>query len=241
MKNLILLIFLGASINASAQADLKERKRQEINYPRYGVTASLDISDRVMYSKDGSEASEAFIEFFEKTEVPKFACSVGLIAQFKLNKRFLFETGFVYANRGFKTRFFDFTGSVLDTSMPNSFRNAYAIHSLDIPAKFQCNFNFEKSRFFVVAGVALNVVILDSQKSVVIHEDESRKTTIHIDFVKHDILDISPCAGFGMEYYFGEKMSLTISPVFRFTALGYGSDMINSRIWSTAIQTSFFF
>ena len=197
MKNCWAFIFLFVCNYLQAQVDSEGEKIRKFKRLHFGVTASADISGRILYNVDGSEMSQDFIDFFKSTEVPKFAYTAGGRVMIYLTQRFSLETGLQYANRGFGTTYTDLTGIFQDPSSPKGFRNTYSLQCLDIPAKLQYNIiKTNSATFYAVAGLAINFVVLSSQKSIVFNQDGSRETNFHTDFVEHDFVDLSPCAGF---------------------------------------------
>jgi len=102
-------------------------------------------------------------------EIPKFGFTTGASLLFKHSEHLTLETGLLYSDKGYKTKFYaNFIYNTSDPSIPTSIKYIYHYHYLDIPIKANYNLFSKKFKFFISGGISVNVFL--GQKTLDIYE-----------------------------------------------------------------------
>lgn len=148
-------------------------------------------------------------------EVPIYGYSTGLGFRIILNKKFLMETGLLYAVKGVQTKKtrLDWTGP--GEIYPNNGKKKLQHAFMEIPLKLNYGLGGKKIRYFASAGISLNTLA-------------QKKTTIGLEFMDgrklsessvrsadYFRINVAALIGFGFQSELTERMSISVEPVFR--------------------------
>ncbi len=169
--------------------------------------------------------NEWIAEMRNKEETGMFGFTTGLSFKKAITRKFALEIGIQYVLRGEKTKpvKLNWQGNV-NEEYPEKSITKFKYRYVEFPIKGNYLFRIRNLQCFVSAGISIN--IFTKKTSVVIVEyTNDRKTKSKSDLnIGQSKFNMAGVIGFGVQYAFNEKISVSLEPVYRqfFTSIVAG-------------------
>ena len=209
-----------------------------------GLTFSPDYCYRTL-KPDAS--SKWIADDRNSHEIPKIGYTAGLNLAVNINKRFTFETGLLFSDKGEQTKQYsvvwvDVNGQV-DPTMPVANTFIYHYLYLDIPIKVNYYILTGRAKLFLTAGISPNIFL--TQKTVSLLEYSDGHTTINTSsgsgYTGFAIINLTFIAGLGFEYNFTKKVYLKIEPIYRRSITSIVNAPIKGYLYSSGLNIGLFY
>jgi opacity protein-like surface antigen len=158
-------------------------------------------------------------DYYIYNELPKYGYTTGLTFDVNIGKRFMLETGILFADKGIKM-----DETVYDQIYSNGTKHIYSsaksqFHNyfLDVPIKATINILSKRFKLYVSTGAALNIVLGYKKVSEVSYPNQpSTNSTISNYNTSHQSpFSITLLLGIGASYELTKKIVLKIEPIYR--------------------------
>ncbi len=202
-----------------------------------GLTGSIDYCNRWLYDIEGSDFSQAYIRIFNESEIGKPGYTVGVAFAIPVNKSSVFNTGLLFANRGYQSKW-DHNLNWPDSTQQNSIsgiKSITTIYHLDIPLVLQTYLNPSDNKWFLRYGLITNIFLRENYTQVV-EENGQKQRTSHKETYDFNKLNISPEFGFGRQFILTQNMRLQIAPVFRYGIFTALDAPVATHLWSIGLN-----
>lgn len=193
-------------------------QNQEITKPHkfaVGLCFSPDYSYR--YLQTDNDSLKFIKQIRDTTETADFGFTTGISLLYKLNNRFVIESGLLYSKKGYKNLKTNFTPiDPNDPILPVKLSIYYTYSYLCIPLKLNYVFLDKRLKLFVSAGVSANFFIKERTK--IVNEFNNDKTSVTYNEENKAIftkLNFELLAGLGADYDVNKHFKLRLEPLFR--------------------------
>lgn len=208
MKTAILLMILLFPSWAYCQAkDSTFFRRLSI-----GVSYSPDLCFRQLkYSQTNDWVSD----YRNEEEVPKFGFTIGLNFRYHLNTKFIFETGLLYADKGFQTKETTILWVNPSSELPTKSKTEFQFRYLEIPVGLNYVINSSRVRYYISAGAIVSRFLA---KRTILKLEYANGNSSKIGSTQelgYDKFNLSVAVGFGLTYQLSKRFSFDIEPVYR--------------------------
>ena len=174
----------------------------------------------------------------DKIELPKFGFTAGFRLIYKFNKKMGLETGFLYADKGEKTKFLDL---LADTAAPGLTRINYHYYYFDIPFKFNYDYLVsEKTTFFMSVGGSTNIYVRQRIISKTDYVDGTSGKTVSKSDPGLSTFNLSVVGGFGLDYALRKSLYIRIEPVFRHALFPILNIYVDEYFYSFGLNVGMF-
>jgi hypothetical protein len=209
-----------------------------------GILLSPDYSYRHLYL--GNDEFN-LVQMRNETESPRLGFTTGVVARYRLKKRWIVESGIQFSDKGNKYEFDDFVslddlispGHIEDPLIPEKITEKYHYSYWGIPAKLNYYFFQKKINMFVSAGVSTDFFLSGKRNSVIKFRDRTEKETSEMD-EDFNKVSFSGLAGFGMETRISNLLQLQVAPVFRYSFTPLVDAPLKEHPWSFGLNVSVF-
>lgn len=203
-----------------------------------GFTFSPDYCYRTL---DADASSQGIGEIRDGMEIPKFGFTSGLILSSDFYKRFTFETGLLFSNKGEKTNRIDFIYSTPDQAAPVRGSFTYNYYYLDIPLNVNYYiFRSPKHGFFLSSALVTNIFLTQSIVTHLEYSDGHKEKSSSPTREGLSAISLSYNGGFGYHYWVSEKSSLKIRPIYRRSITSIISAPVKGYLNSIGLDMGFF-
>jgi hypothetical protein len=177
-----------------------------------GLSVSPDYSFRTLKA---NASNQWFADSRNDIEIPKIGYTVGLKLHSGLNKRFSFEAGLLFSDKGERTRKTDLNFAQSKQALPIKSSMIYHYFYLDIPLKVRYYFLATgNGGFFVSAGLSPNFFLSQKSTSIVEYDDGHIKKN-HSFRGNLSRVNLSFTAGIGFQTDISKALYLSIEPTYR--------------------------
>ncbi len=207
-----------------------------------GLTFSPDYCYRTMVSDPDFQL---FADFLNEYEIPKVGFTSGLNLCFKPVKRFSFETGLLYSDKGEKTieysLYYQAPTTQADPALPKTSRYVYHYIYLDIPFKANFFILTKRAKLSVGAGISTNLYLSNYITNIHTYSDghESRESSKNL-FYTFPPLNIAAIAGVGFSYDITKKLYIKFEPTGRYSITPTSSTPIRKNMYSVGLNTGIY-
>ena len=212
------------------------------NKLQWGISTSLDYTNRILTNKSNDPTFDGFIDLHNKEEVGSFGYSMGVDLHLPLGKRTTVSSGLCFSRLGYQTRKrydLHWPDEVKDGEYaPDTTRNDedqlfYRYYYLGVPISLRIYLN-ESTPWFVSAGIATNFFLKATSTYIYTLNGETDISTMTF---KEDIasINIIPEIGFGRKFQMSKHLQLQVAPVFRFGCIPIYADLIANNTWSAGL------
>ncbi|MCK9451593.1 MAG: PorT family protein [Bacteroidales bacterium] len=139
--------------------------------------------------------------------------TVGLSLLYKPWERFSFETGLLFSNKGYQTKYI----GMYDVMPPapvfeNRAKRNYQYYYLDIPLKVNYFVLTGSVKLFASAGLSASIFLDEREKVTFEHPKSTEIIKSDTDF---SAISVAVILGAGIDYTINNRLNLRIEPVFR--------------------------
>ena len=218
MKKLLLLLAIIPLFTNAQDNSKKIGKNISI-----GLNFSPNYNYRNLLNAHDDQSIGTFIAFRDEREIGKLGYSTGANVNFALSKKFEFQVGLFYSDKGYKTKKVAVDtpwSTVIGIAQHMSIRKA---DYLDVPLKLNYISGEGRLKFIAGAGVSVNFLLNHSVKTTFLYTNgnEETKKSSDVDLNK---FNISALASVGLQYRLKENIFLRAEPTFQ-----YGILKVNDR------------
>ncbi len=237
MKKLI-LAFVTLSHLAIAQTTEPVASTPKERKIALGLSFSPDYSYRSL--KGISANGKAIAELRNNTELPVFAFTSGVKLSTLLKKRFTFETGILFSQKGYKQKPQELISQIYDPAIAKSFAYQITYSGIDVPIKL--NFypvKTTKGGLFISAGIANNLIMSNKVTYTSEYYNAPSQT---VKDIKMGLLYMpSLLLSVGYQQQLSERLFLKAEPSYRRALLDLnGSTLIKTYLYSMGLDVSLF-
>jgi hypothetical protein len=241
MKLLITLLASIPLLVSGQSSDSVKNKRIAV-----GVSFSADRSYRTLKT-DNTPIYNLITHHRDSIEVPKLGFTTGINLSVMISKRFSFETGILYANRGERTKetaaiWVMLTGSQgIDPNLPQKYQHTYSYTYLDIPLRLTYYFFMQRVKLFVTAGVSPSVFLEAKVSTHYVYEDNHEKRSSSLMTSKFAGINLIGIAGFGVNYNLSGNVYLKFEPICSRSITAINDTPVKSYLYSTGFNAGVFY
>lgn len=201
----IILMIFSLTLPAQKQDTLRPRKFS------WGLTFSPDFCYRILKYRSSAQWIE---DRRNAAEQPKLGFTFGINMNRLINERINIDAGFLFSDKGEKTRWMDLTW-MEGGDFPVKSRTIFHYQYLDIPLKINYCVLRKKIRLFISAGISSNFFI--RQRTVLEMEYEGGRRTKSINNEQEVYSDVNFAFifGFGISYDLTKRITIKLEPVYR--------------------------
>jgi hypothetical protein len=209
-----------------------------------GLSFSPDYSYRILKP----DASGKWIaEIRDTLEIPKFGYTTGLNIALKINKRITLEMGFLYSDKGEKTK--SFTPIWVspagqpdpDPDLPSKITYFNHYIYLDFPVKANYYLLTQRVKFFLTAGISPNIFLKHSVTSICEYNDGHTSTKTSLGNNGFTKINLAFIAGLGLGYDLTKKLNLIIEPTYRRSITPIIDAPIKGYLYSFGLNTGLYY
>lgn len=207
-----------------------------------GLTFSPDYCYRTLKP----DASSKWIgDIRDSREIPKFGYTTGLKLSYRHSKKFSFETGLLFSDKGEKTKIIATdritSNGQPDTLLPTTQIFIYHYYYLDIPVKLNYYFfSTDKGDFYVAASFSLNIFLTQKTNSLSEYGD-GHKTTNTSTTSGYSGTNLSFPVGIGYQANFSDRLFFKIEPTYRRSITSIIDAPIKEYLYSAGIDIGLYY
>ncbi|TAH27720.1 MAG: PorT family protein [Cytophagales bacterium] len=240
MKQLTLIILTITAFNLYGQDNPKKNPISDFRRVQIGINISPDICFRTVKINDGNSSRGLLINLRNDMETIKVGYTVGLNVCFNIKKFVGLETGIQYSNKGYQTKKMNYAFVQPEPSLPEQLKLIYNFHYIDIPLKVNFTIGKKKVRFFTSVGLVTNILIKETETSLVYYSDHTDKK-INPTYFDYNKVNISPTISAGIDYKINNRMNLRVEPTFRYGVLKIIDEPVTEYLYSSGLNISYYF
>ncbi len=240
MKQLTISFLILTALNTFGQIKTKDVIQSDFKRFQIGINFSPDICFRTLKINENHSTSNLVLNQRNKIETMKFGYTSGLNVCFSITKFIGMETGIQYSNKGYQTKFIDLTSNQPDPSIPNKIKIIYNFHFIDIPLKVNFTLGKKKVRFFSSVGLTANILIKETQTSILVFSNHTDKQTQPTSY-DYNKTNISPTISLGIDYKINNRMNLRVEPTFRYGVLKIINAPLTGYLYNGGLNISYYF
>lgn len=187
------------------------------------------------------DISNFIVNYRDSTEIPKLGYTAGLNIALTINKHISLETGFLYSDKGEKTKKNDLIWGQPDPGLPTKNTFIYHYIYLDIPIKVNYFILRKRIKFHYSAGISPSIFLTDKTTSILEYNDghTTEKTTANsFAYSKINLVFIT---GFGMSYDLAKKLYFKIEPIYRRSLTSIIDAPIKGYLYSFGINSGLYY
>jgi hypothetical protein len=192
-----------------------------------GLQASVDYSYRRLFHEP------VVTDVFDEAHTAKPGGRLGVVVSYAFTPHWSLETGLAYANRGYQTKWRDFTFTVPEPSAPTRAKFVYNYYWLDVPLRLNHTFGSGSFRWLAVAGASANIYLRNETVSYLDFSGRIEKSKTEDPFAQFNPVAFSPELGFGAQWpVLGGRINLRAVPTARYQL----ADGTNHDLWSVGVE-----
>jgi len=210
------------------------------------ISIGLTFSPDYCYRTLKPDASGILLaERRDTLEIPKFGCATGLNVALNINKRITLETGFLYSDKGEKTKTYSPvwiapTGQP-DPALPTKITSIYHYIFLDIPIKVNYYLLTQRVKFFLTAGISPNIFLTQRTTSIFDYTDGHSSTNTSSGNTGFAKINLTFTVGLGLGYDLTKKMYLKAEPTYRRSITSIVNAPIKGYLYSVGLNTGLYY
>lgn len=240
MKQLTTFLLILSTPGLIGQDFAAETPSAHIKGFQIGVNFSPDICFRTLKNNDGSASSESIIRLNNQYEKIKVGYTAGINVRYAVKKNIGIESGIQYSNKGYQTKVKDLVYGQPEPSAPSRVKVIYNFHYIDIPVRATLIAGEKKLRFIAGVGLTANILIKETQKSVLWYSDRREKRYSPTNF-PYKTVNITPTISAGIDYKISDQMNVRIEPTLRYGILKIIDTPVTGYLYSGGLNISYFY
>lgn len=233
MRYLILISLLLLSLHTISQESAKKEKKP--------VKASFTISAETNYRSlkgENTASNNIIINNRNGLEKNKPSFTTGIILKFPTSKILEFQTGLLYAGKGYQTEKFSLIFVQPDPNGATATVLKYQFHYLEIPSLLSTSLvKTKKISLFISAGLHNGFLIKAATKTINFYNngEETRKTV-----ATTNDFSMWACSGvinLGVSYKMNEDLQIAVAPVYKYQLNHLKTNTpLKEKLWSFGLQ-----
>lgn len=229
MKKLILLFLFLPLLSLGQNQTIKETKLA------VGLCFSPEYSYR--YLQTDIDSIKFVKQISDTTETADFGFATGISVLYKLNSRFVIESGLLYSKKGYKniaTKLNAFNPN--DPLIPQKISIYYTYSYFSIPLKLNYILLDKRLKLYVSAGISANFSIKGRTKTESEYSSKTNIAYLDADNDKFSKLNIELLAGLGADYDINRYFKLRLEPIFRRSLSPLSDSDIKTYLYSGGLN-----
>ncbi len=213
MRKLSLVFILVFIIQSASFSQTNEQTSP--NRLTLGLNFSPDYCYRTLVANNSEQQySDVITNYRDSVESPKFGYTAGITLLYKFNKRFSFETGLKFSDKGERIKKHEIPVAPR-WGFPTKAAYVYHYQYIDVPLKANFYIVNKKLKVFASFGFSVNIFLRDRVTSYYEYSDGSTKK--NKENGNYDFLLLNPAAmgGLGVDYNITEKINFRFEPIYR--------------------------
>ena len=251
MKYFLSIVCLLSFFLANAQTINNEEKQKGASRFEIAFSISPDLCYRTLEIAIPTAVGASLVyDNREKNEVIKPGFTTGINGCYSANNRIGIEAGLLFSDKGYNYKWSSISlGSPLDprfgfngdtnnilVKMKQNYHNYY----FDIPVSVKYFWGKNKIRFVGQLGITANLFIKESVTTLFEYSQGDRDRSSEESNYHYEALNISPFAGFGINYQLSPALSVSAEPVFRYGVLRIiKNEPLTAYLWNAGLNLSF--
>jgi hypothetical protein len=230
------LIFISLPITFFGQNESQPTSKTQA----VGFTFSPDYCYR---SLKADEDFQFIVDSRNSLETPKFGFTTGFNYSMRLSKRFTFEVGVLYSEKGEKFKHTDFIppSTYNDPALPSKILGRYHYLYLDIPVRTNFYLTNKKLKLYLTGGISPNLHLIQKTVSIMKFGDGHSTRSVTYDNVGFSRINVAFIAGLGVRYDLSEKLYLQCEPLYRRSITSIISGPIEGYLYSVGLNTGIYY
>jgi opacity protein-like surface antigen len=203
-----------------------------------GLSVSPDYTFRTLKA---NTSNQWLADSRNDIEIPKIGYTVGLKLHSGLNKRFSFEAGLLFSDKGERTKKTDLNFAQSKQALPVESFMIIHYYYLDVPLKVKYYFlAIRNGGFFVSAGISPNLFLTLKSTSIVEYDDGHIKKN-HSYGGNLSRINLSFTAGLGFQTDISKALYLSIEPTYRRSITSIIDAELKSYLFSAGLDLGLFY
>lgn len=210
---------------------------------KYSIGLSIDpaYSYRTLSKQVDSSSADIIYKSRNEREIAKPGYHFAITMRYQVNNILQIETGFQYANKGYRTKKQSTVFFPPDPGQPTYASFKYNYNYIGIPIIVRALYGRPKLQFSTSLGVASNLLLNVKTKSKYEYADGHNEHDIESSSYNYKKFDLAPMLGVGINYRMNNKLLLSIEPTFRYSVLPTTETAIRERFWSVGVNAGLFY
>jgi len=184
---------------------------------------------------------------YRTLEKGKFSFTTGLNLNATLSKKFEWQTGFLYSDKGYRIPKHA-VNNPTRPSEPTHFKYQTSFNYLDIPLKLNFISGSGQVKFIAGAGLTANFLLNESETVTFIYADGGEKEYPQ-SYGFYNKFNLSSVISAGVEFKLTKNIFLRTEPTFRYGLLkiidrpviDYSWDEVTAYLWDVGLNTSVYY
>ena len=235
MKKLILLFLFLPLLSLGQNQTIAEETKFAVGFcfsPEYSYRYLQTDIDSIKFVKLISDT----------TETADFGFATGISVLYKLNSRFVIESGLLYSKKGYKniaTKLNAFDPN--DPLIPQKISIYYTYSYFSIPLKLNYILLDKRLKLYVSAGISANFFIKGRTKTESEYSGKTNITYLDADNDKFSKLNVELLAGLGADYDINRHFKLRLEPIFRRSLSPLSDSDIKTYLYSGGLNLGVYY
>ena len=205
MRYLLMTILLCTQLHAHGQSQQNEFRKTSI-----GITFSPAYCFR---SLDYAQNNKWIEDLRNENETPIFGYTTGINIKYNLSEKNAIKTGLLFSLNGEQTKYQDLQWQSQGNNYPQKAKSQFHYKYLAIPLEFAHYFGSNRLRFFVAAGISLNVFTQKKTNVISIYNNDKNISSSSVD-VGYNKVNIAACVSAGIDYDLSKRFYLSFAPYY---------------------------
>jgi hypothetical protein len=247
-RRIPILLFLLQTISVMGQA-IESAPSPVKRKMQWGISASLDYTNRVLTNKTNDADFDDFIALHNKEEIGSLGYRVGGDLHFPLGKRNTFIGGISLTRLGYQTikdQDLHWPDEMMNGEyVPDPTRNDeiqffYRFYYIDVPLSLQVYWN-ETTPWFFTGGITTNFFLNATSTQVYTLNGNTDRRTRDFEDGNYSAINLTPQIGLGRDFKLTPQLHLQIASVFNFGLIPIYADKIAANTWSAGLTMKLLF
>ncbi len=200
-----------------------------------GLNVSPNRSFRNLDNTENNAYNDSIYNKKSK-ETQKTGYSFGFAFSKMMRKKISFETGLQFSNQGYQKIYRGLVfGSMLASSGPPSktatMYYRYKFQYLGIPLKLSFLFGEERTRFFVSAGMNLNILLKSNIRGTIDYPSSKNEVIKFSSNTTYNKFNLAPYISLGVMSQINSKLNFKIGPYFNYGILSIRNSSLKENLW----------
>lgn len=144
-------------------------------------------------------------------EVGKYGFTAGITLQYTINKKWAIESGLLYSDQGYKTKWEDLTWEEDDVALPKRAKTIYHYQYAVIPLKVNYYLRDARLKYFVSAGIIPHFLL--SRRTVLKTDGDDKQTNSQR--LGYAETNVQIMLGGGINYRLSKRFDFTVAPFYQ--------------------------
>jgi len=202
-----------------------------------GLTYSPDYCFRTLKS---DQPVNWVLETRDTLEVAKFGYTTGLNFVYNLSKNISIGSGFLFSDKGKKTKLYSLENSV-SGKLPINNTIIYHHYYIDVPIKANYFILTGKLKLYLTGGICASLFLVQSNVSIWEYSDghtERNSTSSSSGFSK---INFAYIAGFGLDFSLSQNFNFRIEPGYRRSINSISDTPIKEYLYTSGLSLGIFY